>query len=95
MLTGRILTGLAALAMLAIIVLAVLPNPGSSDTGPDRVNCGTIVVDSPYTGDEGCDTPVGMRFVSSFFLWLATLVLGTIGLVRLRREVRYTSRRPG
>jgi hypothetical protein len=89
-LTGRILTGLAALVMLALIILNVLPNPGSSDTGPERVNCGTILVDSRYTGDQGCDTQFGIRFVWSFFLWLATLVLGTIGLVLLRREVRYT-----
>ena len=95
MLTGRILTGLAALSMLAIIVLGVLPNPGSSDTGPERVNCGTTVVDSPYTGEEGCDAQVGMRFIWSFFLWLATLVLGTIGLVKLRREVRYALPPPG
>lgn len=90
MLTGRILTGLAALAMLALIILAVLPNPGSSDAGPERVNCGTILVDSPYTGDQGCDTQFGIRFMWSFVLWLATLVLGTTGLVALHREVRYT-----
>lgn len=90
MLTGRILTGLAALAMLAIIALGFLPNPGSSDAGPEHVECGTMFFDSQYSGDEGCDTQVGMRFVWSFFLWLATLVLGTIGLVLLRREVRYT-----
>ena len=89
MLTGRVLTGLAAVAMLGIIVLGVLPNPGSSDAGPARVECGTILVDSQYSGDEGCDNKVGMRFLWSFFLWLGALVLGTIGLVRLRRKVRY------
>ncbi len=88
--TGRVLTGLAALAMLAIIVLNLLPNPGASDTGPPRVNCGTLLVDSRYFGDQGCDTQFAVRFMASFVLWLATLVLGTIGLVLLRREVRYS-----
>jgi hypothetical protein len=88
-LAGRILTGLAAVAMLAIIVLNLLPNTGASDTGPPRVNCGTILIDSQYFGDQGCDTQFAVRFMSSFVLWLVTLVCGTIGLVLLRREVRY------
>lgn len=88
--TGRVLTGLAALAMLAVIVLNLLPNSGASDTGPPRVDCGTMLVGSPYWGDQGCDTQFAERFLGSFVLWLATLVLGTIGLVLLRREVRYS-----
>ena len=87
---GRTLTGLAAGLLLAIVVLGFVPNPGSSDTGPEHVNCGTIFVDTGWSGEEGCDTQYGVRFITMFFLWLAALVFGSIGLVLLYRDVRYT-----
>ena len=89
MTAGRALTGLAALALLAVVVLGFAPNPGSSDAGPDHVNCGTMFVDTGWSGEEGCDTQFGVRFIVMFFLWLSALVLGTTGLVLLYRQVRY------
>jgi hypothetical protein len=89
-LAGRILTGLAAVAMLAVAVLGLAPNPGSSDSGPAHVNCGTVFIDTGWSGEEGCDTQFALRFFVMFFLWLAALVLGTIGLTLLYRGVRYT-----
>lgn len=87
---ARAFTGLAAVALLAVLVLGFAPNPGSSDTGPEHVNCGTMFVDTGWNGEEGCDTQSGVRFLLMFSLWVAALVLGTIGLVLLYREVRYT-----
>lgn len=90
MLAGRILTGLAALALLAVLVLGFAPNPGSSDAGPEHVNCGSIFVDTGWSGEEGCDTQFAVRFMIISVLWLVALVLGTTGLVVLYRGVRYT-----
>lgn len=90
MLAGRILTGLAALTMLAVLVLGLAPNPGSSDTGPAHVDCGTPFVDTGWSGEEGCDTQFGMRLVVMCVLWSVALPLGIAGLVLLHREVRYT-----
>ena len=63
--------------------------PGSSDTGPEHVDYGTLFVDTGWGGEEGCDTQRGVRFIIMFFLWLSSLVVGTTGLVLLYRQVRY------
>lgn len=89
MLAGRVLTALASLAMLVIVVVGVLPNPGTADRGARRVNCGTMFVPSEHGGDDGCEHEILGRFMYTFVLWLAALVLGAIGLVLLYRDVRY------
>ena len=88
-LVGRVFTGLAAACLLAVVVFGFAPNPGSADAGPEHVNCGTMFVATGWHGEEGCDTQFGVRFIVMFFLWVAALVLGTIGLVQLHRQVRY------
>lgn len=92
MLIGRVATGLAAAALLVVLMLAVLPNPGTAvvyPPTPRHVNCGTMFVPTTWSGDDGCEHLVISRFLWSFVLWVAALVLGTIGLVLLHRDVRY------
>ena len=92
MVAGRVTTALAALIILAILLLGVLPNPGTAVIvdPPRRVNCGTVFIATDYRGDDGCEDQVTARFLLSFALWILSLVLGTIGLVLLRREVRWS-----
>lgn len=88
---GRILCGLAAIMFVASVLLSVLPNPGTAVivAGPPlEVNCGTFFVDTPYSGDDGCEGTVLTRMGLTLLVWLAAFPLGTAGLLFLRRDVR-------
>ena len=88
---GRILCGLAAITFVVSVLLSVLPNPGTAVivAGPPlKVNCGTFFVDTPYSGDDGCEGTVLTRMGLTFLVWLAAFPLGTVGLLLIRRNVR-------
>ncbi len=75
----------------ASVLLSVLPNPGTAVivAGPThKVNCGTFFVDTPYSGDDGCEGTVLARMGLTLLVWLAAFPLGTAGLLFLRRDVR-------
>ena len=88
---GRILCGLAAGMFVASVLLSVLPNPGTAVivAGPPlKVNCGTFIVDTRYSGDDGCEGTVLGRMGLTFLVWMAAFPVGTAGLLLLRRDVR-------
>ena len=89
MTTGRAFLGFAILALAAVLVLGVIPNPGTAvEYDPwGRVNCGTLFVDTGYAGDEGCEDTHAIRSISMLLLWLVALLAGAIGLIVLRHTV--------
>jgi len=89
MTTGRAFLGLAILALAAVMVLGVVPNPGTAVEYVEgrRVNCGTPFVDSVYSGDAGCEGTHLIRTGWMFLLWLVALTAGAIGLIVLRQTV--------
>lgn len=90
MVAGRILSALAALALLAVVVLNVVPTHATTlDDRARRVSCGTFLFPTDYSFDEACDDQNAAVVVASLLLWLGALPVGAAGLVRLARAVRY------
>ena len=87
---GRVANAVAATAMVVAILLAVLPNPGTAViVEPSRrVNCGTMFVESAFSGDDGCEGPLLARTGLAVLAWLGAMPLGATGLLLLRRGLR-------
>ncbi len=91
MTTGRVLCALAALMLASSVLLGVLPNPGTAvivADAPLEVNCGTVFVETEYSGDDGCEGTVIGRMGLMVLLWLAALPTGAAGLLVVWRTVR-------
>jgi hypothetical protein len=89
MVAGRILTGLAALALLAVVVLNVVPPHATTlDDRSRRVSCGTFLFPNNWTHDEACEDVAIPRLMATFVLWIGALPVGAAGLVLLHRHLR-------
>ncbi len=90
MLTGRVLTAVAALLMLAVVVLTVVPTTSVvHDDGPGRrVSCGTLLFTTDYSFSDGCEGPRIARITTAFFAWTSALLLGAVGLALLYLTTR-------
>ena len=90
MVTGRALTALAALLMLAAVVLNVVPTMSevSENGSRRRLSCGTLLFTTEWSFSDACEDARVPRIMATFFTWMAGLVVGTGGLVVLYLGVR-------
>lgn len=92
MVTGRALTALAAVLMLAAVVLNLVPTSSvvSEDGAPRRrLSCGTLLFATESSSSDDCEDARIPRIMAGLVAWLAGLVLGSVGLVVLYLAVRH------
>ena len=90
MLTGRVLTGLAAACMLAAVVFNVVPATAvvTEDRPGRRVSCGTLLFATELSFSDACQDARVARITTGLVAWLAGLVLGAAGLLILYQATR-------
>lgn len=91
MVAGRVITALAAIALLGVVLLNVAPARAESSSDESRsrtLDCGTFLLPGEHSFSDSCeDVRIG-RLMTTMVLWLGSLPLGIIGLVLLYRAVR-------
>ena len=85
---GVVVAAVAILCLVLAGALSVLPNSGHpliADHPPGRVDCGTFVRETRWSGDDGCEGPVLARLGVVVALAIAAVVIGGAGALLLRR----------
>jgi len=92
----RATLSIGGLALVASLLLAVLPTRGEAlisfvppgeETYGD-VNCGTVVSATKWSNSDGCEAPLLIRFGWMFIAFLTAVVFGGVGLVLLFLQAR-------
>ena len=92
----RATLALSGLALVATLLLAVLPTrgeaivafvpPGGEVYGD--VNCGTVFSDTKWSQADGCEGPLLIRFGATLMALVAAVVFGGVGLTLLWLSAR-------
>lgn len=88
----RSILAFAGFALVAALLLAVLPTHGDVIEGGELiagdVNCGTVFANTRWSDADGCDGPILIRFAATLIPLGVTVVSGGVGLALLSVQTR-------
>jgi hypothetical protein len=83
---------LAGFALVATLLLALLPTQGEVIEAGERiageVNCGTVFANTRWSDADSCDGPILIRFAATVIALGVTVVSGGVGLALLSVQAR-------
>ncbi|MDQ1446956.1 MAG: hypothetical protein QOI20_3420 [Acidimicrobiaceae bacterium] len=88
----RSILAFAGFALVATLLLAVLPTHGEVIEGGEviagEVNCGTAFANTRWSDADDCDGPILVRFAATVIALGVTVMSGGVGLALLSVQAR-------